>query len=101
MRIFAQSFTREVKKWFRTLPTDSIVYLQQFHQSFLTRWEVKKNPFQILTEYDSLRRAPGERVQYYCTRFNNVYNCILATIQPPPTLALIKFLDGFHEKISY
>lgn len=97
MRLFAQSS----KKWFRGLPASSIADLQQFHWSFLTRWEVKNIPLQILAEYESLRRAPGETIQDYCTRFNNVYSSIPTTIQPPPRLALIWFPDGFDVDMSY
>jgi hypothetical protein len=43
MRLFAQSLTGEVKKWFKALPATSIPDLVTFHRSFLDRWEVKKN----------------------------------------------------------
>ena len=62
---------------------------------------MKKKPLQILAEYESIRRAPGESVQDYCTRFNNIYNSILAMIKSPQGLALIKFLDGFDADMSY
>jgi len=39
--------------------------------------------------------GPNETVQDYCTRSNNVYNAIPLELRPPPSLALIKFLDGF------
>ena len=101
MRLFAQSLSREVKKWFKILHVASITDIVAFHRSFLDRWEVKKNPLQILLEYENIRRNQGETVQDYCTRFNNLYNAIPANIKPPQGLALIKFPDGFDADMSY
>jgi ribonuclease HI len=101
MRLFAQSLTGEVKKWFKALPAASIADLAAFQRSFLDRWGVKKNPLQILSEYENIKRNQGEAVQDYCTRFNNLYNAIPADIKPPPGLALIKFPDGFDADMSY
>jgi hypothetical protein len=47
-----QSFTR------RLVPD-----LVAFQRSFLDIWEVKKNPLQILSEYETIRRNQGETVQ--------------------------------------
>jgi len=55
MRLFAQSLTSDVKKWFKALPATSIGDIVAFHRSFLNRWEVKKNPLKILSEYENIR----------------------------------------------
>jgi len=55
----------KARKWYRGLTTGSISNLQQFHQVFVSHWEIKKNPLQILVEYESLRRYPGDSVQGY------------------------------------
>lgn len=99
--MFAQSLIGEVKKWYRELLARSIVDLPQFHQIFLTRWEAKKNPLQILNEYKNLKRAPNEIVEDYCARFNYVYNSIPAAIKPPPGLSLIHFPEGFDVDMAY
>ena len=52
MQLFAQSLTGDVKKWFKALPVASFPDLVYFQRSFLDRWEVKKNPLQILSEYE-------------------------------------------------
>jgi hypothetical protein len=101
MRLFAQSLTGDVKKWFKALPAASVPDLVAFQRSFLDRWEVKKNPLQILSEYENIRRNQGETVQDYCTHFNNLYNAIPTEIKPPQGLALIKFPDGFDADMSY
>ena len=101
MRLFAQNLTRDVKKWFKAFPANHIAYLANFQRLFTDRLERKKNPLQILSEYDNIRRAPNELVQDYCTRFNNIYNAIPAKIKPPPDLALINFPDGFDADMSF
>ena len=101
MRLFVESLIGDFKRQFKTLRAVSIVDISTFHQTFLNRWEVKKNPLQILSEYENIKRNQGETVQDYCIRFNNLYNAISADINPPQGLALIKFLDGFDVDMSY
>jgi hypothetical protein len=61
MRLFAQSLTGDVKKWFKALPAASIPDLVAFQRSFLDRWEVKKNPLQILSEYENIKEIKVNR----------------------------------------
>lgn len=49
MRLFAQSFTGDVKKWFKAFPTNHIADLANFQRLFIDRWENKKNHLQILS----------------------------------------------------
>ena len=63
MRLFAQTLTGEVKKWFKGLTACSIADLAIFHRLFLNKWEKKKKPLQILSEFDAIKRAPNESVQ--------------------------------------
>jgi len=44
MRIIAQSFSRDVKKWFRSMDVDSINNSQRLIELFLACWQKKKNP---------------------------------------------------------
>ena len=101
MKIFVQSLTGDVRIWFRALATNSIADSEALYQSFLNRWEKKKDPLHILTEYDNLKRGPQGTIQDYCARFNNVYNAIPQNLRPPPDLALIKFPDGFDSDMAY
>jgi hypothetical protein len=78
-----------------------VVDLTTFQISFLDRWEVKKNPLQILSEYENIRRNQGEIVQDYYTCFNNLYNVTTVDFKPPQGLALIKFHDNFDADMSY
>jgi len=101
MKIFVQSITVDVRTWFRALATNTIVDPNFLYQTFLNRWEKKKDPLHILTEYEYFKRGPQESLQDYCTRFNNVYNYIPKNLRPPPDLALIKFPDGFDSDMAY
>ena len=67
----------------------------------MNRWEKKKNPLQILFEYENIRRGPNETVQDYYITFNNIYNAILVNLRPPPNLELIKFPDGFDTDMAF
>lgn len=101
MRIFVQSLIGEVRTWFRALLANNINDLEDLYRAFLNIWEKKKDPLQILLEYENLKRGTQETVQDYCTRFNNVYNPIPQNLRSPPDLALIKFPDGFDSGMAY
>lgn len=101
IKIFVQSLTGEVRTWFRSLAANSIPDPGSLYQSFLSRWEKKKDPLHILTEYDTIRRGPQETVLDYCTRFNTTYNFIPQNLRPPFDLALIKFPNGFDANMAY
>ena len=101
MKVFVQSLTGDVRTWFRALPANSINDPQALYQTFLNRWEKKKDHLHILSEYENLRRGTQETVQDYCTIFNNIYNAIPRNLRPPPDLALIKFPDVFDSDMAY
>lgn len=63
MRLFAQSLTGVVKKWFKDFLSNHIADLENFRRLFNDRWEKKKNPLQILSEYENIRRGPNKIVQ--------------------------------------
>ena len=85
----------------RSLQANSIADPEALYQSFINRWEKKKDPLHILAEYDTIKRGPQETVLDYCARFNNVYNAIPQNLRPPPDLALYKFPDGFNPDMAY
>ena len=49
MRVFAQSLSSEAKRWFKDLPTRSILPFESFQNIFLDKWEDKKSPLQVLS----------------------------------------------------
>ena len=49
VRLFTQSLSGEVRKWFKSLPVASTPNFAAFETLFLARWGDKKNPLQLLT----------------------------------------------------
>jgi len=58
MRLFAQSLSGEVRKWFKALQAMSILDSATFETSFLSKWGDKKNPLQLLTQYKNIKISP-------------------------------------------
>jgi len=96
MRLFVQSFSGEVKKWFRGLTAGSVQNYQELEAAFLRKWEDKKNPLQLLTQYNSLKRDPTETIQEFSTRFMRIYGSIPADVKPPAGAAKLHFDDSFE-----
>ena len=57
MMLFSQSLSGEEKRWFKDLPTISIPTFEAFQTLFLDRWEVKKSPLQILSQYNNFKKG--------------------------------------------
>lgn len=55
MRLFVQTFAGDVRKWFRGFPAASIATFTELQRQFLNRWEVKKDPLEILAEYEQIK----------------------------------------------
>ena len=62
---------------------------------------MKKNPLQILAEYEQIKRNTSESVQDYCIRFNSIYDEIPDHLRPPVGLAMVNFPDDFDADMSY
>jgi hypothetical protein len=83
MRMFTQRLLGDVRKWFKALPPTSIRDFATFEMSFLNKWGDKKNPLQLLTQYNNMKKAPKETVQEFLAHFLKVYNSIPAEVKPP------------------
>ena len=68
---------------------------------FIDKWVIKRNPFLILEEYDNLKRQPGETMQNFSARFNQVYHSIPADIKLPLGSALLQFPDAFDPEMEF
>ena len=101
LKLFAQSLGGEARKWFKNLTPNSINDLQAFHQLFLNKWEVNKNPLQMLSDYKNIQINTRESVQAYCTRFNSVYNALPPDLKTPQGSDLNKFPEGFDPEMAY
>ena len=76
--LFSQSLFKEARKWYKNLPSNSIMSYQSFEDSFKDKWENNKNPKQYLSQNHSMRRRESESVQEFSDRFMKVYNSIPA-----------------------
>jgi hypothetical protein len=101
IRIFSLSLQGKAKEWFKNLPAASIGDFHQFVKVFLDKWVIKRNLFLILEEYDHLKRQPGETVQHFSARFNQVYHSMPDDIKPPPGLALLHYPYAFDPKMEF
>ena len=101
IRILALYLQDRAKEWFKSLSATSISNFHQFVEVFLGKWEIKRNIFLILEEYDHLKRQPGEKVQQFSLIFNQVYNSMHVDIRPPPGLALLHYLDAFDLGMAF
>jgi hypothetical protein len=70
MRLFTQSLSGEVRKWFKALQAASIPNFAAFETSFIARWGDKKNPLQLLTQYNNMKRVSEEMVQEFSALFH-------------------------------
>jgi hypothetical protein len=80
IRIFSLSLQGRAKEWFKNLSAASICEFNQFVKLFLNKWEIKRNIFLILEEYDHLKRHPGETVQHFSARFNQIIGNLMIQI---------------------
>jgi hypothetical protein len=72
-----------------------------FINSCLDGWVIMGNVFLILEEYDHLKRNPGETVQQFSTRFNDVYHSIPVDVRLPPGLAKFHFPEAFDPEMTF
>ena len=100
IRLFAQSLSREVKKWFKALLVGSIINSQHFGNIFLNRWEEKKNLVQLLTQFNQLKRGNDEAVKNFSDRFNKIYNSLHVQCKPPKGIAKLHYAKGFDDDFS-
>lgn len=100
MRLFAQSFSRDVKKWFKGLTTRSIHNFQEFEAVFSRKWDHKRNSLQLLTQYNNLKIGVNESVQYFSSRFMKTYDSIPAYVKSPPGATKLHYADTFDNEFT-
>ena len=65
MRLFALILSGEAKKWLRGLPARSIATFEAFQNSFLERWDDKKSPFHVFSQYNNIKKGGFESVHAF------------------------------------
>ena len=100
MMLFAKSLTREEKRWYKYLPGRSILTFEAFQSLFLDRWEDKKSPLQVLSEYNNLKKDNFESVHEFSSRFMRVYNSIPPNIKPLVGVSQLHYADDFESDFA-
>jgi hypothetical protein len=100
MRLFSQSLSGDVRKWFKSLSPTIVQDFIAFETSFLNKWGDKKNPLQLLTQYNNKKKALEETMQEFSACFLKVYNLIPAKFKPPPGITQLRYVDYFDSDFS-
>jgi hypothetical protein len=100
MRLFVQSLNGEARKWFSSLPANSIANIVALDEAFVNHWADKKDFQYYITKFGALRRKPGESILDFTKRFNQMYGKIPEDIKPSETSAKITFANAFDAEFS-
>lgn len=88
IRLFVHSLKGDVRSWFMHLTTNSISSWGQLHDCFLCRWGKRKDPFQLLTKFNSPRKDDLEGATTFNNRFLKSYHGILENVRPLEVVAM-------------
>ena len=91
----------KAKEWFKKLSATRICDFNQFVKVFLNKWVIKRNLFLILEEYDHLKRHPGETVQHFSAKFNQIYHLMPDDKNHPPGSALLHYSNAFDPETTF
>jgi hypothetical protein len=100
MRLFVQSLDGEARKWFRSLPPNSIVDIHALDDTFLIHWGNNKDYLYYITEFGALKRKQGESIYDFTKWFNKMYSKIPDEIKPSETSAKIGCANAFDDEFS-
>jgi hypothetical protein len=64
-RLFVQTFEGQVRAWFRSLPTGSILSYDALEDAFLRQWGERKYHLYYLTEFGSLKKKKLETIMEF------------------------------------
>jgi hypothetical protein len=95
-RLFVQTFKGQVRTWFRSLPTGSILSYDALENSFLRQWGERKDHSYYLTKFGALRKKNSETVIEFIQRFNKLYNKIPIEVKPSQPAAKVTFAGAFE-----
>lgn len=79
---------------------DYIPSFQHFEVLFLSRWEEKKIPVQLLTQYNQLTRGTDEAVRNFSDKFSRIYNGLPTQCKPLEGMAKLHYAEGFDDDFS-
>jgi hypothetical protein len=79
--IFVRILDGQAKKWFKELPTNLVVGIEQLDEVFLKHWGERRDLLYYISEFRNVRRENGESVSDFTKRFNNMFGKIPAEIK--------------------
>jgi hypothetical protein len=100
MRLFVHSLNGEARKWFKSIPPNSIVDIDALDDTFLRHWGDNKDYLYYITKFGALKRKQGEFVLDFTKRFNKMYSNIPDEIKPTETSAKTTFANAFDVEFS-
>ena len=62
--------------------------------------KIEKNPLQLLTQYNNLKKVYVEDVQSFSSRFMKVYNVIPEQVKPPPGATQLHYTYAFDSDFA-
>lgn len=101
LRLFVQSLDGEAKKWFKTLPNDSINTWEEMENAFIKKWGNKKDYGYILREFNAMKKKHNEYVSKFIKMFNKLYNSLPIEIKPPQVVAKVFFSRAFELEFGF
>ena len=75
-RLFSQILAGEARRWFTSLPDNSILGYQDFKNVFKKQWEERKYPRRCLSQFHSMRSEESESVYEFSDIFMKEYDGI-------------------------
>ena len=100
MILFVKSLDGKERKWFTSLPPDSIVDIDALDDTFLRHRGDKKDYLYYITNFGALKRKQGESISDFTKRFNKIYSEIPDEIKPTETSTKINFSNAFDAEFS-
>jgi len=101
MRFFVRSLDWEERKWFKTLPTNSINAWEELEKNFTQRLGEKKDHGYFLIDFNAIKRKLEEEVNEFIKKFNKMYNSFQEEIKPPPAGEKVVFTGAFDSDFGF
>ena len=98
--LFSQSLAVEARRWFTSIPDNSMLSYQAFEDSFKNKWADKKDPKKCLSQFNSMKMRENESVQEFYERFMKVYNAILAQFKPLSGASQLQYVEAFNSEFT-
>ena len=100
VRQFSQSLAGEARKWFTSLPDNSILGYQAFEDAFKSQWAEKKYPRKCVSQFYSMNKGESGSIQEFSYRFMKVYHAIPSQFRPPLRSTQLQYDEAFYSEFT-